>query len=941
MQERRNGILRTYRIEFAGMALVPGTRLGRYEITARVGVGGMGEVYRATDTVLGREVAIKVLPQSLRTDPNHVARFEREARTLAALNHPNIAAIHGIENAGGALALVMELVEGPTLFELLQQQSVHHDSLGLDDTLRVARQIALALETAHGHGIVHRDLKPANVKIRTDGTVKVLDFGLAKVVEPLDVPASLSQSPTITSPAMTEAGLILGTAAYMSPEQARGKSVDKRADIWAFGCVLYEMLTGMRAFPGNTLTETLAAVLMREPDWSRLPCEVPSPTRVLLRRCLEKDPRARLADMSAVLVLIEELPSLVMPASSGQASGREQIEFTAAETRRDLMHVMRRRVALAWAAGLALAAIVGAGVSVASRPPTPAVVRTMVTPSGANSLSVGGFDRDVAITQDGTRIVYRGINQLLVRALASLEPTVLPTPSGPQGVFVSPDGEWVGFFDGGSALWKVPIAGGSAVRLTTTGALFPRGATWMEDGTIVYAHGSSGGLWSISASGGEPKRLTSVDRSKGESEHTSPEALPGGQAVLFTVIAGNVGGVTGSSAIAVLDLPTRTYQMVLRGGRWPRYVASGHLVYSTDTSLLAVPFDLDRLKVTGSPVSLLQQVAMTPGSGMDGAVSRTGTLVYVPGAASIADERMLVWVDRRGREEPVPAPLRTYQMARLSPDGTRVALDLRDEDNDIWIWAFTSGNMTRLTSVAGHDMFPVWTSDSRRVIFSAAPESGGQRTLAWRMADATAAAETLLVDEPSIFYRPFHVSDSTLVLAYGGDLATLPLRTDARVPPPSPKRTITPLLKTSFVEQNAEVSPSGQWLAYQSNEQGRDDVYVSPFPNVDAGRSLVSTHGGRAPLWSRNGQELFYVTLEGAIMSVPVQQGTTWQHGPAKQVVRPGYFHAGEVYRTFDVSLDGQRFLMIKQNVNAVDVSRSIIVVQNWFEELNRRVPTN
>jgi WD40-like Beta Propeller Repeat len=660
----------------------------------------------------------------------------------------------------------------------------------------------------------------------------------------------------------------------------------------------------------------------------------------LLRRCLQKNLRARLADMSAAVVLIEELPALAVTTPASQASVREQVESTVSEIRRGLMQVMRRRVVLVLALGLALAALVGVGVWFARRPPTPAVVRTMVTPSGANSLSVAGFDRDVTITLDGTRIVYRGVNQLLVRALDSLEPTVLPTPSGPQGVFVSPDGEWVGFFDGGSALWKVPIAGGPAVRLTTTGALFPRGATWVEDGTIVYAHGSSAGLFSISASGGNPTRLTSVDSSKGENEHTSPEALPGGRAVLFTVTVGALGGGAGSSAIAALDLRTRTTQIVLRGGRWPRYVASGHLVYSTGANLLAVPFDLDRLAVTGSPVTVLQQVAMTPGSGMDGAVSRSGTLVYVPGAASIADERMLVWVDRQGREEPVPAPLRTYQIARLSPDGTRVALDLRDEDNDIWIWAFASRNMTRLTSVPGNDMFPVWTSDSRRVIFSAAPESRGQRALAWRIADATAAAETLLTAEPSLFYRPFQVSDSTLVLAYGDDLGTLALRADARVPPSS-NRAITPLLKTSFVEQNAEVSPSGQWLAYQSNESGRDDVYVRPFPNVDAGRWLVSTNGGRAPLWSRNRKELFYVTLEGAVMSVPVQQGTTWQHGPATQVVRPGYFHAGEVYRTFDVSLDGQRFLMIKQNVNAADVRRSIIVVQNWHEELKRLVPTN
>jgi serine/threonine-protein kinase len=922
------------------MGLSVGSRFGHYKLIAQIGAGGMGEVYRASDTTLGRDVAIKLLPQQLMADPDRVARLEREARTLAALNHPNIATIHGLEDAAGTRALVMELVEGPTLAERLRQGSVQQPGLQLDEALLIARQIALAVAAAHEQGIIHRDLKPANVKIRDDGTVKVLDFGLAKAMEPRESLTADSQSPTITTPAMTQAGAILGTAAYMSPEQARGKAANKRADIWAFGCVLYEMLTGARPFVGDTVTETLAAVLMREPDWSRLPSEVPPAIRILLRRCLQKDVRARLADMSTALVLIEELPALGVTTPAGQASVREQVESTVSEMRRGLMQVMRRRVVLALASGLALAALVGVGVWVARRPPTPTVVRTMVTPSGANGLSLGGFDRDVTITPDGTRIVYRGVNQLLVRALDSLEPTVLPTPSGPQGVFVSPDGEWVGFFDGGSALWKIPIAGGPAVRLTTTGALFPRGATWLEDGTIVYAHGSSAGLWSISASGGEPTRLTSVDRSKGENEHTSPEALPGGRAVLFTVLAGGFGGGAGSPAIAALDLRTRTYQIVLRGGRWPRYVASGHLVYSSGASLLAVPFDLDRLAVTGSPATLLPQVAITPGSGMDGDVSRTGTLVYVPGAASIADERMLVWVDRQGREEPVPAPLRTYQMARLSPDGTRVALDLRDEDNDIWIWAFASRNMTRLTSVPGNDMYPVWTSDSRRVIFSAAPEGGGDRALAWRMADATAPAETLLAGERGLRHRPFQVSDSTLVLAYGDDLATFALHADPRVPP-STNRTITPLLETSFVEQNAEVSPSGQWLAYQSNESGRDDVYVRPFPDVGAGRWLVSTNGGRAPLWSRSGQELFYVTLEGAVMSVLVQPGTAWQHGPATQVVRPGYFHAGEVYRTFDVSQDGKRFLMIKQNVSAGDGTRSIIIVQNWTEELKRRVPAD
>jgi serine/threonine-protein kinase len=876
----------------------------------------MGEVYRATDSTLRREVAIKVLPQPLSSDLDRVGRLEREARTLAALNHPNIATIHGLEDAAGTRALVMELVTGQTLADRLSG-SAQPSGMPVEEALRVGRQIALALDAAHEHGIVHRDLKPSNIKIRDDGTVKVLDFGLAKFLEgPGAVPSGGAESAAITSPALTETGVILGTAAYMSPEQARGQATDTRADIWAFGCVLYEMLTGARAFAAASVAETLAAVLMRDPDWTRLPSMIPSPIRVLLRRCLEKDPRARLGDMSAVLLLIEELPALASPAP-GEVSGP--------------MHPRSRRVVLAWAAGLALAALAGVGGWLVRRPPALPVSRTVVSPSGANSLSLGGFDRDVAITPDGSRIVYRGVNKLLVRALDSLEPRVLPTLSSPQGIFVSPDGEWVGFFDGSSALWKVPITGGPAVKLTSTGALFPRGAAWLEDDTIVYAYGGSGGLWSIPASGGEPTRLTSVDASKGESEHTSPEALPGGRAVLFTIGSPNEG------AIAALDLRTRSYEIVLRNGRGPRYVASGHLIYAAGTTLLAVPFDAKRLAVTGNPVTAAEQVAITPGSGVDGAVSRNGTLVYVPGASSLGDERRLVWVDRQGREEIVTAPPRTYQMARLSPDGTRVALDVRDQDNDIWVWTFESKAFTRLTLLPGNDMFPVWTNDSRRVIFSAVTDTKGQRALEWRLADGSAGAGRLLKVDAGIVYRPYAVYGSGLLLGYNENLGMLPLLADPSLKSPATVGDVMPLLGTPAVEQNAEISPDGQWLAYQSNESGRDEVYVQPFPKVDAGRWPVTTGGGRTPLWSPTGDELFYGTLEGAIMSVRVHPGTTWQHAPAVQVVGPGYFHAGEVYRTFDVSRDARRFLMIKQIATPGD----IVVVQNWHEELKRLVPNN
>ena len=523
------------------MPFAAGTRFGVYEITRLIGVGGMGEVYRATDTTLGRPVAVKVLPERLLSDPERVARFEREAKMLAALNHPNIATVHGFETGNGAHALVMELVDGLTLAERLEQGaamstpgSQYGAGLPLDEALRIARQIALALEAAHEQGIVHRDLKPANIKIREDGTVKVLDFGLAKMLPGTESPDS-SQSPTITARAMTKAGFILGTAAYMSPEQASGKTVNKRADIWAFGCVLFEMLVGRRAFDAEDVSDTLALVLIKDADFSLLPPDVPRPIRVLIEHCLIKDPRRRLADMSAALLLIDELPSLTASTSS---LATEQIEAAAVETRRGLVRAAKRRVALAWVSGLVLAALASLGAWLAPRPASN-VVRTMVTPFEAASLSLGGFDRDVTITPDGTRIVYRGVDQLLVRALDSLEPLVLPNLNNPQGIFVSPDGEWVGFFDGNSALWKVPISGGPAVKLTNTSALFPRGAAWIEDDTIVYAHNRSEGLWAVEASGGEPTRLTTVDRRRGEGEHRSPEALPGGRAVLFS-IAGQI-----------------------------------------------------------------------------------------------------------------------------------------------------------------------------------------------------------------------------------------------------------------------------------------------------------------------------------------------------------------------------------------------------------------
>ena len=886
----------------------------------------MGEVYRARDTKLNRDVALKILPDAFASDPDRLARFTREAHTLASLNHPNIAHIHGLEESSGVRALVMELVEGEDL-----SQRIVRGPIPLDEALPLATQIARALEAAHRQGIIHRDLKPANVKVRVDGTVKVLDFGLAKAMDPAGAGTpNRSKADTVTTPAMTEAGVILGTAAYMSPEQAKGTLLDERADLWAFGCVLFEMLTGVRPFSGETVTETLAAVLMREPDWSVLPDNVPPPIRILLRRCLEKNVGRRLADIAAVLVLIDELPALTAPAPLvAEAAVGAGAGFANAATRRDMVRASRRSVMLALAGGATLAVATGMIVWLALRPGSPAIVRTMVTPSGPSLLSIGGFDRDVAITPDGSRIVYRGIDQLLVRSLGSLEPTVLVAGGSLQGVFMSPDGQWVGFFEGSSTLRKVAITGGPATTLAGATAPFPRGATWGDDGTIVF--GIEGHLRRVLASGGESEVFASPDRAKGEGEYFWPEFLPGSEALLFTIVSQE------GPQIATIDVHTRTRKTLVRGSG-ARYLATGHLIYGLGANLLAVPFDPSRLEVTGAPVVVLQDIAMTAGGGVNVAVSRTGTLAYLPGGGGFAGERSLVWVDRTGREQPVSAPPRTYQMARLSPDGTRAALDIRDQDNDIWIWAFGPQTLTRLTSAPGNDMFPVWTRDSERVIFTTAPNKEGRRDLAWRAADGSTPVERLVEGQiGSYFYRPYSLANaSTLLLDLNSDILTLDISSAGRQQGTGP----TPLVQTPFAEQNAEVSPDGRWVAFQSNESGGDEIYVRPFPN-GKGRALVSASGGRTPLWSHDGQELFYGAPDGAVMSVRVVKGPVWQqHGPATQVVRPGYFHAGEIMRTFDVAPDGSRFLMIKQNTDTTGAPRSIVLVQHWFEELKRLVPT-
>ena len=741
------------RADQVAMGLTTGSRLGPYEILSALGAGGMGEVYRARDTTLGRQVAIKVLPDAFAQDTERLARFEREAKTLASLNHPHIAQIYGLEQSSGVQALVMELVEGEDL-----SQRIARGPIPLDEALPIARQIAEALEAAHEQGIIHRDLKPANIKVTPDGVVKVLDFGLAKLAGPPEAgryapmvvrPASadLTASPTITSPAMmTGVGVILGTAAYMAPEQAKGREADKRSDIWAFGCVLYEMLTGRRPFDGDDVSDTLANVLKIDPDWSVLPSEIPPAIRTLLQSCLTKDRRRRVADISTALFVLEKAASLAPPAGTVSAAPRP---------RRPLW----RRVVTPVAAALVASAVVGAAVWFGTRPIPPRVARFPLTTASADALSINGTDRDLAITPDGSRVVYVGSGgaELLMRSLDQIEPIVVARGLV-RGVFVSPDGQWVGFIDNQRTLKKVAITGGPALTLTALDG-GSRGATWAPEDTIIFAtNNPATGLQRVAAAGGEPTVVTRPNRDRGEADHLWPEILPGGRGVLFTMTA--VSGGLDAAQIAVLDLDTGAQTIVLRGGSHAHYVSTGHLVYAAGGALRAVAFDLSRREIQGTPVSVLPRVVTTTFGAGDYAVAADGTLVYVdtPSTTSgfgFGGDRTLVWVDRAAREEPLAAPPRAYMHPRLSPDGTRIAVYIHDQQQDTWMWDLQRATLTRLTFTPGVDWFPLWTPDGKRIVFSSAGE-GGSIGLFWMPADGTGKPERLTngdLHSPPVF-RP-------------------------------------------------------------------------------------------------------------------------------------------------------------------------------------------
>ena len=672
------------------MALTPGSRLGPYEITTQIGVGGMGEVYKATDTNLKRAVAIKVLPVSVAADADRLARFQREAEILATLNHPNIAAIYGLERSGAATALVMELVEGSTLAERIAQGAI-----SVDEALLIARQIAEALEAAHEQGIIHRDLKPANIKVRPDGTVKVLDFGLAKTLAP-----AFDDAPTLTA-IRTQAGAIMGTASYMSPEQVRGEAAGRQADIWSFGVVLYELLTGVSPFRRPTTAETLAGVLGTQPDYSVLPSNTPANARHLLRRCLERDRKRRWQHVGDVRIEIEEALAALTEAPPGPVGAL-------ATTGR------RRRTAGAIMLAV-LAGVAGWLLAQRSASTTPAAVVRLSIPSLEPPSSWPFGLRHLAVSEDGSRVAYASANRLWIRRMGQKEGVAIQVSA--LNPFFSPDGEWVAFFGGTGGdhlgLKKVPVVGGTPVPIVTTSDR-PGGGTWRADGTIVFA--TTSGLYQVSENGGEPQRLVTPDPGRKERLYAWPQFMPDGRSVLFTIVP--EGAIEGAQ-IAALDLKTLEASIVLKGGSAARYATTGHLVYTSGKSLKAIAFDPDSQRTRGEPVVLPDiEISTAPDNGAaDFAVSRTGTLLFItphlPGRL-----RTLSWVDRHGKKESLALAPNQYQYARISPDGTRVALDITNANRDIWIWSLRRPGLTKLTGGPTEDVLPVWSRDGRRVFFS-------------------------------------------------------------------------------------------------------------------------------------------------------------------------------------------------------------------------------
>jgi len=868
----------------------------------------MGEVYRAHDTKLGRDVAIKVLPEEMTKDAERLARFKREAHLLASLNHPNIASIYGLDDADGKPFLVLELVPGEDLAERLRRGAIP-----VDEAIAIAKQIAEALEEAHEKGIVHRDLKPANIKVTPEGKVKVLDFGLARAYSAetgAGGSSEISHSPTITH-AATSAGVILGTAPYMSPEQARGKSTDRRADIWAFGVVGYEMLTAERLFSGETVSDTLAAVLRQDVDWTCLPKETPTSFARLLRRCLVRDPRNRLRDIGeARLALPGASDDSLLPAirsQRGPASNR-----------------WLALVTLVLAAGLAasLGALWRVTRSGVASSPTAFATLPLVAGQARDQVLLT-MTPNLAISPDGHSVVYGAApgmttGSLFLRQLNEREAHAIPGTEGAATPFFSPDGRSIGF-QSGRALKTVALGGGTPN--TVFDGLELRGADWGDDGWIYFTPRPDAGLWRVREAGGKPEILTTPG--VGEKTHRWPFVLPGSKAVLFVVGTSRITSFD-DARVEVLLLDTRTRRPLITGATYPRYLPSGHIAYSHAGAIVVVPFDLTTLQVRGTAVAVENGVDGQPGYGFANfASSRNGTLVYVPGAGD-APRRTLLFGDRKGGVTPTDAPSGQYAESRASPDGTRVSVTLDGATSQIAILDLTrKGALTHLTDEwdnQGH----TWAPDGVHLGF-ASNRGGGTLNLYWQPADGSGAAERLTTSSHPQSAGSWSADSRTLAFVEDdpvtlGDIWVIDTH----------DRKARPFIKTRFDEDDPVFSPDGRWIAYSSNDSAEKEVYVQAFP-AGGRRWQVSIGGGAFPLWNPKGSEIFYRTKDGSVMAVPVLTAPGFRPGVPTRLFRT-------TDHLTDVMRDG-RFLMIREDTRTAATHLSLVF--NWFEELNRLAPAN
>ncbi len=900
-----------------------GKAIAHYLLESRLGAGGIGEVYQARDTRLGRSVAVKMLPEVFERDPERVARFEREAKLLASLNHPNIAALYGLEQSDGKHFLVMELVEGETLAERIRR-----GPLPVEEALQIAHQIAEALEAAHEKNVIHRDLKPANLKITPEGKVKVLDFGLAKALE--GVPAQLtSNSPTLLSAVASNAGTILGTAGFMSPEQARGHEADQRSDIFSFGCVLYEMLTGRQTFTGETVTDIIASVVARDPDFTALPANLHRKLPDIIRRCLAKNRKDR---WHAIADLRVELESVIADPHGRKLQATQETSQ---------LPLWRRAVPFAITAAIVAALAVLATIIVMSRQPSaPAAVTrfSFVLPEG-QTLTNTSARHQLAISPDGTKIVYTADRQLYLRGMADMEARPILGTAQIAGTmpFFSPDGQWVGYSArADNKLKKISITGGAAVTICDLDEASSFGSTWASDGYIYV--GQAKGIIRVSANGGKPEKIVTL---KEREQAHRPQLLPGGDAILFTLRPD--GADTWDKAQVVVQvLKSGERKVVIPGGSDARYVPTGHIVYTLGNVLLAVPFDVKKLRVTGGPVPILEGVrrsTLIVGGGADAqfAYSDNGSLVYLPGTQTGAGDLTLWLVDRSGGRKNLNVPPGAYSQPRISPNGKQLAVFTDDgKDAIVWIYDLSGAAPIRRLTFGGRNHRPAWTPDGQRIAFTS--DRDGNYGLFWQRADGTGMAERLGKVSDATAQSEFWTPDGKVLVfrsrsAGVGTIESLMMLAVGDVNP----KTLIPR-----PAGNASLSPDGKWIAHTSEaESVRGEVFVQPFP-PNGTKYQVTTSGGGSPLWSPDGKQIFYHNQK-QMFAVNVQTQPTFVPGkttplPIQGIVIP----PPPGPRPYDITPDGKYFVVMFPKTEAEGGKappEQLNITLNWFEELKQRVP--